>query len=192
MIQVPLATDTGPVQQTSTVSRPLISVTNTASSKDQMPSLISMEPAIVEQTSAVSQPLSKRINIGAIAGGVVGGLLALFCALLFIFWRKKSRGRIINKDTAKSIDPFVKGPDETDQENMTSYVYNRPYVRVLLFICTFNQRILIKDPNDPSTLPVHSSPETFQSVPRTPSNTQAMSTASQDTYFTQMQSYVTA
>jgi hypothetical protein len=39
----------------------------------------------------------------------------------------------MNKDKVESIDPFmrkeIKGPDETE-EIMSSYVYNRPYVRV--------------------------------------------------------------
>ena len=60
----------------------------------------------------------------------MGGLLVLLCVLLLIFWMKKPRRKCTNKDRAKSIDPFVKGPDETDHEKMSSYVYNRPYVRV--------------------------------------------------------------
>jgi len=47
---------------------------------------------------------------------------------------RKSRRRLMDKDTAKFIDPpvkDVKGPGEAE-EIMTSYVYNRPYVRVLV------------------------------------------------------------
>ena len=190
-----MATDASPIQQTRAVSQSLTSATNSASSESQIPSL-STEPAIVEPTSAVGQPLNKRINIKAIAGGVVGGLVTLLCALLLILWRRESKGRLINKDTAKSIYPFVKGLDETGQEDMSSYVYNRPYVRVLLFICTSNQRISIKDPNDPSTLPIFPSLEASRNAPRSitnSSNTQGATLSnSQDTYYTQMQSYVTA
>ncbi|KAI9447109.1 hypothetical protein BJY52DRAFT_375035 [Lactarius psammicola] len=107
--------------------------TSASSSISPTPSASSSAPA---STSPVSTSSGSRPNKGAIAGGVVGGviIIAATAGLGFIFWRRRRRSQ------APFVALFMDGASPAPSASQTSHH-------------TQESPLTLYDPNNPSTFP---------------------------------------